>query len=99
MDKNVPEQLSAMDTALMDSHDQHQVLEEDHTYSTVDETEEQVFVVSSNPAYNTGSKSSQLHPVQNDDAHSDTKLSQEQEMLRSGLQAHGDALGEAASAK
>ena len=85
----------------MDSHGQHQVLEDEPAYSTVDDTQQQIFVLTSNPGYNVGFQCSQQPLQQNDHAHSTIELSQEQEMVTHGpMKAHGPAhLKEAASVK
>ena len=68
------------------SHDQHHTLEEDPTYSTIDDREKQVVVLSENPAYG---KHGHAHPS--------IDLIQEQE---SGLEAdRGSTLMETATAK
>ena len=77
MDNNLPERSVATGNALVDSNNQHQVLEDDHTYSSVDDLQQQTFMVSDNPVYNAS-----LLPLQDDDhAYSNTKFSQEQESV------------------
>ena len=100
-DKNVPERSSATYIAIVDSHGQHPVLEDEPAYSTVDDTQQQIIVLTSNPGYNMGFERSQ-QPMQRDDhAHCTSELSQEQEMVTHGpMKAHGPVhLKEAASAK
>ena len=85
----------------MDSHGQHQVLEDEHAYSTVDDTQQQIVVLTSNPGYNMGFERSRQPLQHDDDAHSTIELSQEQEMVTHGpIKAHGPAqLKEVASTK
>ena len=85
----------------MDSKEEHQVLEDDQAYSTVDDLQQQMFVVSDNPAYGKGLEHGQQPAQQHiDHGRSTIELSQEQEMVTHGPQAHGDVhLKETASAK
>ena len=103
MDKNIQERSNATGTVLPDSHGQHQVLEDDNAYSNVDDLEQQqqMIVVSGNPACRMTSVPMTSVPVQHHDhAYSNIEYSQEQGMLTATHQAHGiTALGQAVSAK
>ena len=68
MDKSDLQRCNATDTTPMDSKEEHQVLENDHAYSTVYDMQQQMFATSDNPAYSKGSKHSQ-RPVQQCDDH------------------------------
>ena len=75
----------------MDSSNlEHQVLENDHTYTTVGDMQQQMIVASDNPAYGKGLKHSRP-PAQHCNYHvrQTIELSQEQEMVTRGPQAHG----------
>ena len=92
MDKSDPPRCSATDIAPVDSNGEHQVLEDDYAYSTVDDMQQQMFVAIDNPAYSKGLERSQQPAQQHYD----------QEMVTHGLQAHGAStvqLKGAASAK
>ena len=83
VDKKAPGRSGAVPS---DNHDQQHTLEEDPTYSTIDDKEREVVVLSGNPAY---SKHDHTHPS--------IELSQEQE---SGLGAgRGGNVLETATAK
>ena len=101
MDKSDPQRCSATGAALVDSNLEHQVMEDDHAYSTVDDMQQQMFVPPDNPAYSKGLEHSQQPAQQrNDHGRSTIELSQEQEMVTHGPQVHGAVhLKEAASAK
>ena len=80
--------------------DSHQpVLQDDHTYSSVDDAQQQMFALSGNPAYKTVPEHSE-QPLQEDDrAYSNIDISQQEEVATSGNPEHGTALGAAAGAK
>ena len=100
VDNSVPEMSAVTGTVLVDSHGQHQMLNDDHTYSNVDDMKQRMFVVSGNPAYIASFDHSQ-QPVQQDDhAYYNFEFCQEQESVARELQAHGAApMREAAIAK
>ena len=77
------------------------MLENDQTDSNVDDTEQQMIVASDNAACSRNLQHSQ-QPAQHctDHTHQTIALSQDQEMVKGGPQAHGDVqLKDAASAK
>ena len=101
MDKNAQQRFNATGAALVDSNLKHQVIEDDDAYSTVDDMQQQKIVAIDNPAYSKGLEHSQ-RPAQQHNHHgrSTIELSQEQEMVTCGPQAHDDAqLKEASSTK
>ena len=101
MGKNVPQGRSATETILVDSNMEHQVLEDDHYYSTVHDMQQQMIVASDNPAYGMRMEHSR-QPRQQDDDHgrSAIEFSREKKMVAYGPLAHGDVqFEETASAK
>ena len=100
MDKDAPERSAGTGTAFKVSHIQHLVLDVHHAYCTVDDMQQQMFVVPGNPGYSASFDHSQ-QPVQgNDNIYSDPDLSEEQESVTNGILTHGVASRrEAASAK
>ena len=98
---NVPQRYNATDTALVDSNVDYEVVEYDHSYSTVDDMQKQVFVESDNLAYcNWNLEHSKQCVQQIDHGRSTIEHSQEQEMVKGGRQAHGGVqLKKASSAK
>ena len=64
MSHNVPEKSSVADSVLLDSQQLRQ--QDDHTYSTVDNTQGKMFMVTSNPAYGSVATHSK-QPVSQDD--------------------------------
>ena len=101
MDRTDPQRCTAANTALVESHLEHDVLEDGNTYSTVDDMRQRVIVTPENSAYGKGLEHSQWPAQQhNDHGYSTIELSQDQEMVKGGPQAHGAVqLKEAASAK
>ena len=98
MDKNAPKSFNETGASLVDSNLEHQVIEDDHAYSTVDDMQQQMFVAPDNPSHSTGLEHRQLPAQQRDDHGCSTiELSQEQEICGP---AHGDVqLQDAASTK
>ena len=95
--QNVPERSSVVGTVVVDS--QQPVLPDDRAYSTVDDMQQQMVVVSGNPAYTIVPEHSQ-QPLQEDDqAYSNVDISQQEAVITSGKPEHGIALRAAASAK
>ena len=101
MDKNVPQRCKTTDTALVDSNVDYEVVEYDNAYSTVDDMQQQVFIESENHAYcNWNLQHSEQRVQEIDHGRQTIELSQEQEMVTCGPQAHGAVqLKEAASAE
>ena len=80
----------------MDS--QQPVLQDDHTYLSVDDTQQQMFVLN-NLAYEIFPEHNQ-QPLQEDDrVYSNIDISQQEAVISSGNAKPGTALGAAASAK
>ena len=97
MGQNVPKRLPVTGTILLDS--QQPVLQDNRTSSSVDGTQQQVFVLSDNPAYKTFAQHSQ-QPLQKDYRdYSNLDISHQVAVTLSGNPKHGTALGAAASAK
>ena len=95
--QNVPEGSPVAGTILVDS--QQPVLQDDHTYSFVDDAQQQMFALPGNPAYNIVPEHSQ-QPLQEDDqAYSNIDISQQEEVVASGNPKRGTPLRAAASAK
>ena len=61
---NVPEKSSVIDTAALNS--QQLILQDDHTYSTVDDTQEENFMISGNLAYGAVAEHSRQPAPQDD---------------------------------
>ena len=89
MDENLPEMSVVTGNVLVDSHGQHQVLDDDRTYSTSDDMQQEIVVVSGNPAYNAIFECSRKLTKDDDHAYSNTELSQKQESVTHRLQTHG----------
>ena len=90
INKNVSQGLSAKDTHFANSNGDHQVPEDDHTYSTVNDMQQQMIVASNNPAYGKRFEHSRWPGQQhNDHDHSAIELSQERKTEAYGPQAHG----------
>ena len=95
--QNLPEGSPVAGTILVDS--QQPILQEDHTYASVDDAQQQMFALSSNPAYKNIPEHSQ-QPLQEDDqVYYNIDISQLGEVVTSGNPKHGTALEAAASAK
>ena len=83
MDQNVAEMSCVMGHVVINS--QHQVLEDNHAYSNIDNMQQHVFVVCSNPAYGT------VQPVLPEGhAYSTIDDVQQQAVVSSGLPGHDD---------
>ena len=76
-----------------------EVLEDDHSYATVDDVQQQIFVGSGHTGYSTGFECSWQTMQQDDYAYSPIEFTQAEGMVAYGLQACGTALEVAASAK
>ena len=97
--RNVPEKSSVTDTVALDS--QQPKLQDDHTYSTVDDTQGQMFMVSSNPAYCAITEHSR-QPVPQDDhtyIYCAVDSSQQEVVATSENPAYGTSLQATAGAK
>ena len=100
MDRKVLRRRNSTGTVFVDRILRHQVLEDGHAYSTVDDLQQQMFGASSNPAYIQHFEPSQQPARHSHYGRSTTELSQELEMVRSGTRAYGGVqLKEAASDK
>ena len=97
MGQNVPKRSPVADTILVDS--QQPVLQDDHTYSFVDDTQQQMFVLSDNPAYKIVSEHNQQPLEEDDQTYYNIDISQQEAGTSSGNPKHGSALGAAARAK
>ena len=85
---DVPQSCNITCAALVDRNLQHQVLEDDHTYSTVDGMQQRIFI--DNPAYsNCGLEHSQQPAQCSDYGRSTIELSQDRQMEKCGHQAGG----------
>ena len=96
---SVPEESSVADTVLLDS--QQLIAQDDHTYSTVDDTQGQMFMVSSNPAYGSVAEHSG-QPVPQDDhtyIYCAVDSSQQETIATSENPGYGISLRPATSAK
>ena len=95
--RTIPERSGVADTILVDS--QQPILQDDHSYSTVDEMQQQTVAISSNLAYEAVSELSQ-QPLQGDDqTYSNLDISQEETVMSSGNPKHGTTLGARGSTK
>ena len=92
---NVPEESSVADTVLLDS--QQLIAQDDHTYSTVDDTQGQMFMLSSNAAYGPVAE----HSGQDDHTHIYCAVdsSQQEKIATSENPGYGISLRPATSAK
>ena len=72
---------------------------DDHVYSAVDDTQGQMFVVSSNPAYDTITEHSKQPVPQDDLTYSTVDSSQQEEVATTGNPAYATSLRATASAK
>ena len=99
MEKKVPKRSLAKGAGLMDSHGQHQELDDVHTYFTTNNMQQQMFVVSGNPAYDRGLKHCWQCEQVDVCVHSTVGLSQKQEVVTSGFQTHSAGRIETTSAK
>ena len=72
---------------------------DDHIYSTVDDTQGQMFMVSSNPAYGTVTEHSKQPVPQDDLTYSTVDSSQQEEVATTGNPAYATSLRATASAK
>ena len=95
--QNVPERSSLFNTILVDS--QQPVLQDDHDYPAVDDMQQQMFTLSVNPAYEVVPEHSQ-QPLQEDNqAYSNSDISQYEAVVTSGKPEHGTAFRAVASTK
>ena len=101
MDRTSLQRCNATSVTLEESHLEHDLLEDDQTYSTVYDVQQQMIVVMDNPAYNKALEKSQLPAEQcNDHGRSTVELSQDQETMTHAPQAQGAVqLQEVASSK
>ena len=97
MGQNVPKGPPVAGTILVDS--QQPVLQDEHTYSSVDETQEQMAAMVGNPAYKIVPELSQEALQEDDRAYSNIDISQQEDVVISEKPKHGTTLGAAASAK
>ena len=72
---------------------------DDHVYSTVDDTQGQMFMVSSNPAYGTVTEHSKQPVPQDDHTYSTVDRSQQETVVTSGNLAYATLLGATSSTK
>ena len=92
-----PETSAVVDTIAVDS--QESVLEDDYTYSNVDDMQHDMLALSGNPAYEEVPEPSQQPLIEDDQAYSSVDISQQEAAISSGNSKHGTALEAAASAE
>ena len=98
--RNVPEKSSMAATVPLDS--QQLVPQDDHTYSSVDDTQGQMFMVSSNPAYGAVAEHSKQPFIPQDDPtfiYCAVDSSQQETIETSENPGYGSSLLAASSAK
>ena len=98
MSHNVREKSSLAGTDALAN--QQLIVQDDHVYSAVDDTQGQMFMVSSNPAYGTVTEHSR-QPLPQDDDHtySTVDSSQQEIVITAGNPAYGTSLSVVARAK
>ena len=95
--QDVTERSPVADTIPVDS--QQVAIQDDQNYSTVDDVQQQLLAVSSNPAYKFVPEHSQQLLQGDDRVYSNIDISQQEEVVTSGKEAYGTALEVAASDK
>ena len=95
--RNVPQKSHVQGATTLDS--QQPMLQDDHTYSTVDDMQGQMFMVSSNPAYGTVTEYDKQPVPQDDHTYSTVDSSEQDTVVTSGSQAYATSLRAASSAK
>ena len=73
--------------------------QDDHGYSTVDDVQQQMFALASNPSYEIVSEQMQQPLEQDDQAYYNIGISQKETVVTSRKPEHGTALGATASTK